>query len=32
MREDGFFADKIVLTTSSSFTPTNLGPAESLRQ
>ena len=32
MREDGFLADKIVLTTSASYTPTNLGPAESSRQ
>jgi hypothetical protein len=32
MREDGFYADKIVLTTSASYTPTNLGPAESARQ
>jgi hypothetical protein len=31
MREDGFFADKIVLSTSSSYTPSGLGPAESAR-
>jgi hypothetical protein len=29
MREDGFSVDKLVLSTSSSFTPTGLGPAES---
>lgn len=29
MREDGFCFDKILLTTSSSFTPTGLGLAES---
>lgn len=31
MREDGFSADKIVLTKSSSFTPTGGGPQESAR-
>ncbi|MEM6393539.1 MAG: LamG-like jellyroll fold domain-containing protein [Planctomycetota bacterium] len=31
MREDGFEFDKIVLTTSSSFTPTGEGPAQSDR-
>ncbi len=29
MREDGFALDKIVLTTSSSYTPTGDGPSES---
>jgi hypothetical protein len=29
MREDGFSADKIVLTTDSAYTPTDTGPAES---
>jgi hypothetical protein len=29
MREDGFSADKIILTTDSAFTPTGTGPAES---
>jgi hypothetical protein len=29
MREDGFSADKIVLTTDPAFTPTDTGPAES---
>jgi hypothetical protein len=29
MREDGFRVDKILLTTSSSYTPTGAGPAES---
>ncbi|MHC4396575.1 MAG: hypothetical protein ACYS1A_13060 [Planctomycetota bacterium] len=31
MREDGFIADKIVLTTNSGYTPTGDGPAESQR-
>ena len=31
MREDGFQIDKILLTTSASFTPTGAGPAESAR-
>jgi fibronectin type 3 domain-containing protein len=31
MREDGFILDKIVLTTSSSYTPTGTGPVESAR-
>lgn len=30
MREDGVIADKIVLTTSSAYTPTGTGPAESV--
>ena len=29
MREDGFVADKIVLTTSDSFVPTGVGPSQS---
>jgi len=29
MREDGFYFDKLVLTTNSAFAPTGLGPAES---
>jgi len=29
MREDGFTADKIVLTTDPAYTPTDAGPAES---
>jgi hypothetical protein len=29
MREDGFIVDKLLLTSSGAFTPTNLGPAES---
>jgi Gylcosyl hydrolase family 115 C-terminal domain/PKD domain/Bacterial Ig domain len=29
MREDGFVIDKILLTTSASYTPTGSGPAES---
>lgn len=29
MREDGFTMDKLVLTTSASFTPQGVGPAES---
>ncbi len=29
MREDGFRADKLLLTTDSTFTPTGTGPAES---
>lgn len=29
MREDGFIADKIVVTSSASYTPTGTGPAES---
>jgi hypothetical protein len=29
MREDGFLADKIILTTDVAFTPTGQGPAES---
>ncbi len=32
MREDGFIADKILLTLNPDFTPTDVGPAESLRQ
>jgi beta-glucosidase len=32
MREDGFIADKILLTTSTSFTPSGTGPAESGRE
>ncbi|MEI9948802.1 MAG: LamG-like jellyroll fold domain-containing protein [Pseudomonadota bacterium] len=32
MREDGFVLDKIVLTTSTSFTPSGTGAAESPRQ
>lgn len=31
MREDGFIFDRIVLTSSSSYTPTGTGPAESAR-
>jgi regulation of enolase protein 1 (concanavalin A-like superfamily) len=31
MREDGFICDKVLLTTSSSYTPTGTGPAESPR-
>lgn len=31
MREDGFMADKILLTTDSSFVPSDLGPPESPR-
>jgi len=31
MREDGFQVDKILLTTSTSFTPSGAGPAESSR-
>jgi hypothetical protein len=31
MREDGFQIDKILLTTSTSFTPSGTGPAESTR-
>jgi hypothetical protein len=31
MREDGFQADKILLTKNSGFVPTGLGPAESAR-
>jgi hypothetical protein len=31
MREDGFQADKILLTTSAAFTPSGAGPAESAR-
>lgn len=31
MREDGFFADKIVLTTDPTFVPKGFGPAESPR-
>jgi fibronectin type 3 domain-containing protein len=31
MREDGFRIDKIVLTTSSAFTPSGTGPAQSPR-
>ena len=31
MREDGFIADKILLTKDPNFTPANLGPAESGR-
>jgi hypothetical protein len=32
MREDGFIADKILLTTDSGYTPSGLGPNESPRQ
>jgi beta-glucosidase-like glycosyl hydrolase len=32
MREDGFIADKVLLTTSTSFTPTGTGPVESGRE
>ncbi len=32
MREDGFFIDKIVLTTNPGYVPSGTGPAESLRQ
>jgi beta-glucosidase len=32
MREDGFVIDKLLLTTSSTFTPTGTGPAESGQQ
>ena len=32
MREDGFVADKVLLTTNASFTPTGTGPAESPRE
>jgi len=32
MREDGFIIDKIVVTTSSSYTPTGTGPLETPRQ
>ena len=31
MREDGFVADKLVVTTNANFFPTGSGPAESLR-
>ena len=31
MREDGFIVNKVVLTTSESYTPLGEGPAESLR-
>ena len=31
MREDGFVLDKLLLTSSTSFTPTGTGPAESPR-
>ncbi len=31
MREDGFIADKLVVTTNANFTPTGTGPAESPR-
>jgi hypothetical protein len=31
MREDGFLADKILLTRDAAFTPTGQGPAESAR-
>ena len=31
MREDGFVADKLVVTTNANFFPTGNGPAESLR-
>ena len=31
MREDGFVADKLVVTTNANFTPTGNGPAESSR-
>lgn len=31
MREDGFVLDKLVLTTSSTYTPSGSGPAESAR-
>ncbi|OXU16011.1 rhamnogalacturonan lyase family protein [Sedimentisphaera salicampi] len=31
MREDGFRVDKILLTTSPSFTPSGIGPDESIR-
>ena len=30
MREDGFVLDKILLTTSSTYTPTGAGPAETI--
>lgn len=32
MREDGFKADKLLLTTNNNYTPTGTGPAESPRQ
>lgn len=32
MREDGFIADKILITTSESYVPTELGPPESPRE
>jgi hypothetical protein len=32
MREDGFFADKLLLTTDPGFTPTGLGPDETARE
>jgi hypothetical protein len=32
MREDGFFADKLVLTTDAGYTPTGLGPDETGRE
>ena len=32
MREDGFRADKLLLTNNNGFTPTGLGPSESPRQ
>lgn len=31
MREDGVIIDKLLLTTDATFTPTGIGPAESLR-
>ena len=32
MREDGFFADKLLLTTDVGYTPADLGPAETSRE
>lgn len=31
MREDGFIVDKLVLTTNATYTPSGIGPAESLQ-
>lgn len=31
MREDGTIVDKVVITSSSTYTPTGTGPAESNR-
>ena len=32
MREDGFFADKLLLTTDAGYTPTGFGPNETVRE